>query len=102
MAPSCLSIGLLMIVIVRAHTDYVVRCEDLLDNPHKGCLCFFLWEIVGDKCYANLEIRWVIGITILGDTNSKLLVIVGEFIFEYDVICFFRSEGKECKVLVQL
>ena len=62
MAPSCLSIGVLMIVIVRAHTDYVVRCEDLLDNPHKGCLCFFLWEIVGDKCYANLELRWVMAL----------------------------------------
>ena len=42
------------------------------------------------------------GVTILGDTNFKLLVMVGEFIFEYGVICFFRSEGKECKVLVQL
>lgn len=100
MASSRLLIGMRMIVGAKIYSIYVVHNKCLLYGLCDGCLGFTLWKVVGHEGGTNLELRWVAGASIPGDTYLEFLVVEDKPVLEHYFFRFFHGEGKECEVLV--
>ena len=102
MAPSYLFVNIRMIVVAKLTPTMLCASNVCLIFLMVDVCVFSLWEVVGDKCCANLEVRWVTNAIISGDASLELFMVVGESVLEHDISCFLRSEGEEWEVFVQL